>query len=139
LLTLTIVHPEGLICSFLLGIMLLVVLFLHLPRFSLGDLAVLLHIHLEDLLVLAQVAPIKLEAQVILSLLVFKFMLGSNLKLGGNPKLGVIIQCMDSIFLDYNLNLGIFLSKGINNHLGGNLLKLILLYPLISGNHIQVL
>jgi hypothetical protein len=39
---------------------------------------------------------------------------------------------MGRIFLDYNLNLGIFLSKGINNSLGGNLLKLILLYPLIQ-------
>jgi hypothetical protein len=133
LLILPRIHPEGLIFLFLLGIMLLVVLFLHLPRFSLGGLAFLLHLHLEDLIILAQVAPIKLEAQVILSLLVFKFLLEVNLKLGGNPKLGVITQCMGSISLDYSLNLGIFLSKEINNCLGGNLLKLILLYPLILG------
>jgi hypothetical protein len=111
--------------------MLLVFLFLHLPRFSPGGLACHLHLHLKDLIVLAQVAPIKLEAQVIMSLLVFKLLMEVNLKLGGNPKLGVITQCMGSIPLDYSLNLGIYLSKEINNYLGGNLLKLILLYPLI--------
>jgi hypothetical protein len=60
--------------------------FLHLLRFSLGGLEFLLHIHLEDLIVLDLVSPIKLEAQVILSLLVFKFLLEVNLKLGGNLK-----------------------------------------------------
>jgi hypothetical protein len=81
---------------FILGIILLVFVFLHLPRFSLGGLEFLLHLHLEDIIILVQVAPIKLEAQVILSLLVFKFLLevnlklGAHLKLGGNLKLGVI-------------------------------------------------
>jgi hypothetical protein len=65
--------------------------------------------------------------------------LGDNLNLGGNLKLEAITQFMDKIYLCYNLNLGIFLSKGINNRLGGNILKLILLYPLISVNRIQVL
>jgi hypothetical protein len=51
-----------------------------------GGLTFLLHLHLEDLIILALVAPIKLEAQVILSLLVFKFLLEVNLKLGGNLK-----------------------------------------------------
>jgi hypothetical protein len=123
---------------FLLGIILLVVLFLHLHRFSLGGgLAFLLHLHLEDLIVMALVSPIKLEVQVSLSLLVLKFLLEVNLKLGGNLKLEVIIKCMGKIFMNYNLNLGIFLSKVINNCAGGKILKLILLYPLISGKHIQ--
>jgi hypothetical protein len=125
--------------------MLLVVVFLCLPRFSLGGLEFLLYLHLEDLIFLSPVAPIKLEEQFIMSLMVFKFLLkvnlkcGGHIKLGGNLKLGVITQCMGSIPLDYSLKLGIFLSKEINNNLGGNLLKLILLYPLILGNHIQVL
>jgi hypothetical protein len=93
--------------------MLLVFLFLHLPKFSLGGLAFLLHLQLEDLIIMALVAPIKLEAQVILSLLVFKFLLEVNLKLE------VITQYMGKISLDYNLNLGIFLSKEIKNRLGG--------------------
>jgi hypothetical protein len=110
---------------FLLGIMLLVFLFLHLPKFSPQGLEFLLHLHLEDLIVLTPVAPINLEAQVILSLLVFKFLLevnlklGDHLKLGENLKLGVITQCTGNIPLDYNLNLGIFLSKEINNSPGG--------------------
>ena len=108
---------------FLLGIILLVVLFLHLLRFSPGSLTFLLHLHLEDLIVLALVAPIKLEAQVLMSLLVFKFLLEDNLKLGGNPKLGVITQFTGNIYLDYKLNLGISLSKAINNLLGKNLLN----------------
>jgi hypothetical protein len=91
--------------------MMLVILFIHLLRFSPGALKFLLHLHLEDLIILAQVAPIKLEEHVILSLLVFKFLLEVNLKLGGNHKLGVITQCMGSIPQDYNLDLGIFLSK----------------------------
>jgi hypothetical protein len=104
----------------------------------------LLDLHLEDLIILAQVDPIKLETQVILSLLVFKFLLeanlkfgsnlkfGGNLKLGGNPKLGVITQCTGNISLDYNPNLVILLSKKINNNLGEKIVKLILLYPLLS-------
>jgi hypothetical protein len=68
--------------------MLLVILFLHLPRFSLGGLTFLLHLRLEDLIDLALVAPIKLEAPMILSLLVFRFLLEVNLKLGDNLKLG---------------------------------------------------
>jgi hypothetical protein len=62
-----------------------------------------------------------------------------NLKLEGNLKLEAITQFMEKVYMHYNINLGIFLSKGINNRLGGNILKLILLYPLISGNHIQAL
>ena len=79
---------------FLLGIMLLVILFLHLPKFSMGGLTFLLHLFLEDLIILALVYPIQLEALVILSLLVFRFLLevninsGGNLKLEGNFKLG---------------------------------------------------
>jgi hypothetical protein len=65
--------------------------------------------------------------------------LRGNFKLGGNLKLEAITQFMGKVYPDYNLNLGIFLSKGINNRLGHNILKLILLYPLISGNRIQVL
>jgi hypothetical protein len=56
--------------------------------------------------------------------------MGDHLNLGGtsswgkpqvgeNLKLEVIIQCMGNIPLDYNLNLGISLSKEINNILGG--------------------
>jgi hypothetical protein len=60
---------------------------------------------------------------------------GGQPQVGGNLKLGVITQCTGNIPLYYSLNLGIFLSKAINNRLGGNLLKLIILYPLISGNH----
>jgi hypothetical protein len=113
--------------------MLLVILFLHLPRFSLGGLTFLLHVCLEDLIVLALVATIQLEVPFILSPLVFIFLLEFNLKLGA------ITQFMGKIYLDYNINLGLFLSKGINNRLGVNILKLILLYPLILGSHIQVL
>jgi hypothetical protein len=119
--------------------MLLVVLFLQIPRFSPGGLKFILHLHLEDLIILGLVSPINLEVQVILSLLVFKFMLEVNLKLGGNLKLEVITQCTSNIPMDYSLNLEIFLSKEINNNLGGKLLKLILLYPLIPGKDIQVL
>jgi hypothetical protein len=70
---------------------------------------------------------------------------GGNLKLGGQPQVGGKPQVgghnpvYGKVYLHYNLNLGIFLSKGINNRLGGNILKLILLYPLISDNRIQVL
>jgi hypothetical protein len=99
--------------------MLLAVLFPHLPRFCLESLAFLFYLHLKDLIILAQVSPIKLEAQVILSLLLFKSLLEANLKLGYNPKLGVRTQFMDSIYLDHKLNLGNFLSKEINNRLGG--------------------
>jgi hypothetical protein len=123
LLILPKVHPEGLIFLFHLGIMLLAVLFPHLPRFFPEGLVFFLHLHLEDLIVLVQVAAIKLEAQFIMSLLVFKFLLEANLKLGGNPNLGVITQFMDSIYLDHKLNLRIFLSKEINNRLGGKLLN----------------
>jgi hypothetical protein len=51
------IYPEGLTILFLLGIMLLVTLFLQLPSFYLGGLMLLLHICLEDLIVLALVAP----------------------------------------------------------------------------------
>jgi hypothetical protein len=68
--------------------MLLAVLFPHLPRFYPEGLS-FLH-HLEDVIIFHQVSPINLEAQIILSLLVFNFLLEVNLKLGGNPKLGVI-------------------------------------------------
>jgi hypothetical protein len=44
---------------------------------------------------------------------------------------------MDKISLDYNLNLGIFLSKVINDCPGGKIFRLIISYPLISGKHIQ--
>jgi hypothetical protein len=135
----------------------LVSLFLHLPSFSPGGLTFLLHLCLKDLIILALVAPIQLEAPVIMSLLVFRFLLevnlklggnlylggnlrlGDNLNLGGNLKLEAITQFMDKIYVCYNLNLGIFLCKRVNNLLGGNILKLILLYPLISVNRIQVL
>jgi hypothetical protein len=98
-----------------------------------------------------------LEAPIILSLLVSRFLLEVNLKLGGNLNLGEnlklgdnlnlgvnlrldsITHFMDKTYLCYNLNLGIFLSKEIYNRLGGNILKSILLYPLTSVNHIQVL
>jgi hypothetical protein len=124
LLILPRIHLEGPIFLFLLGIMLLVVVFLHLPRFSLRGIEFLLHLHLEDLIILAPVAPIKLEAQVIMLLMVFKLLLevnlklGGNLNFGGNLKLEVITQCTSSIPMDYSLNLGIFLSKEINNSLG---------------------
>jgi hypothetical protein len=126
----------------LLGIMLLVIFSLHLPRFSLGSLMFLLHCFLEDLIVLALVAPIRLLAPIFLSLLVLRFLLGGNLnlgdnlRLGGNLKVDPITQFMGKVYLCYNINLGIFLSKGINNCMGGNILKVILLYPLISENHI---
>jgi hypothetical protein len=94
------IHSEGIIFLFLLGTVLLVVLFLHLPRFSPGGLEFLLHLLLEDLIVLTQVAPMKLESQVILLLLVFKFLLEVNLKLEA------ITQYMDKVSLDYNINLG---------------------------------
>jgi hypothetical protein len=77
----------------------------------------------EDIIVLAQVAPIKLVAPVILSLLVFILLLEDNLKLGGNPKLGVITQFTRNTYLDYKLILGIFLSKEINNRLVVKLLN----------------
>jgi hypothetical protein len=99
--------------------MLLVVSFLLLPKIYLEGLV--FHHHLEVLII----ALIILEAQVILLLLVFNFVLevnlkvGDNLKLGDNPKLGVIIQFTGSIHLDYQPSLGIFLSKVINNFLGG--------------------
>jgi hypothetical protein len=51
--------------------------------------------------------------------MVFNFPLEANLKLGDNPKLGVTTQFTGNIRLDYKPNLGIFLSKEINNFLGG--------------------
>jgi hypothetical protein len=72
---------------FFLGITLLLVLLLHLPKFSLEGLMFLLHIFLEDL---ALVAPIRLEAPIFLSLLVSKFLLEDNLRLGHNLNLGKI-------------------------------------------------
>jgi hypothetical protein len=65
--------------------------------------------------------------------------LRGNFKLGSNLKLEAITQFMGKVYPDYNLNLGIFLSKGMNNRPGGNILKLIILYPLTSKNRIQVL
>jgi hypothetical protein len=46
---------------------------------------------------------------------------------------------MGKISLDYNIDLGIFLSKVINNRLGGKIIKLVLLYPLAPAQHILVL
>jgi hypothetical protein len=112
---------------------------------------------LKDLVILSLVAPIQFEAPVILSLLVFRFLLEAGLKLGGNHNLGGnirmgdnlnlggnlqledITQFMGNVYPDYNLNLGIFLFKGINNRVEGNIVKLILLCPLISDNCIKVL
>jgi hypothetical protein len=143
--------------------MLLVFLFLHLPRFSPEGLTFRLHLHLEDRIFLSLVAPIQLGAPFILLLLVFRFLsevnlnlggnlilgdslnlggnlrLGDSLNLGGNLNLEAITRSMDKVYMCYNLNFGIFLSKGINNRLGDNILKLILLYPLISNNRIQAL
>jgi hypothetical protein len=65
--------------------------------------------------------------------------LGDNLNLGGNLRLDSITQFMDNMYFCYNTNLGILLSKEIYNRLGGNILKSIILYPLTSVNHIQVL
>jgi hypothetical protein len=62
--------------------------------------------------------------------------LGDNLNLGGNLKLESIIQFMDKKHLCYKLNLGIFLSKEIYNRLGGNILNSIILYPITLVNHI---
>jgi hypothetical protein len=119
--------------------------------FSSGEFTFLLHLFLEDLVILALVSPILLEAPTILFLLVFIFLLegnlklrgnlksGGNLKLGCNLKLEAITQFMGKVYPDYNLDLEIFLSKGLNNYLGGKILKLIILYPLTSGNRIQVL
>ena len=126
------VNLEDLVFLFHLGIMLLAVLFLILLRVYPEGL-VFLH-HLEDLIFLDQVAPIFLEAQVILLLLVFNFLLedthlgvhpklGVNLKLGQNPKLQDIIQFTGNLCLDCKPKLGIFISKEINNILGGKLLK----------------
>jgi hypothetical protein len=64
--------------------------------------------------------------------------LGDNLNLGGNLKLETLTHFMDKIYLCYNINLGIFLSKVINNCLGGSILKSIL-PPQISVNRTQVL
>jgi hypothetical protein len=114
----------------------------------------LLHLHLEDPTL---VAPILLEAPIFLSLLVSIFLLEVNLNLGGNLNLGdnlrlghklnlggnlrldSITHYMDTTYLWYNIYLGIFLSKEIYNRLGDNILRLILLYPLISVNRIHVL
>jgi hypothetical protein len=91
------------------------------------------------------VAPIQLEAPIILSLLVSRFLLednlilGHNLNLGGNFRLESITHFMDKMYLCYNLNLGTFLSKAIPNRLGDNILKSILLYLLTSVNLIQVI
>jgi hypothetical protein len=115
------VHPVDLVFLFHLGIMMLAILFPLLPKFYLEGLA-FLH-NPKDLIVLNQVAPIKLEAQVILLLLVFNFLLEVNRKFGDNPKLGVIIQFTGNIHLDYKPNLGIFLSKAINNCPGGKILN----------------
>jgi hypothetical protein len=120
-----------------MGIMLLAVLFLILPRVY-QEVLVFLHC-LEDLIFLDQVVPICFEAQLILLLLVFNFQLEVNLKLGDNPKLGEILQFMGNLCMDYKPNLGIFLYKEINNFLGGKLLKKIHLYPLFPGNHFHAL
>jgi hypothetical protein len=133
--------------------MLPLALSLHLPRFSSEGFMFLLHLFLEDM---ALVAPIHLEAPVIHSLLVTRFLLEVNLKLGGNLNLGVklklghnlnlwgnlrlesITHYMDRMHLDYNPTFGTFFPKEIHNHLGGNILKLTPLYPLTLVNCIQV-
>jgi hypothetical protein len=117
----------------------------------------LLHLFWEDLIILALMAPIQLDAPVILSLLVSRFLLEVNLKIGGNLNLGdnlrlgeslnlgsnlrlaSITQFMDKTYMWYNLSLGIFLSKEMYNCLWGNILNSMLLYPLTSVNRIQVL
>jgi hypothetical protein len=66
--------------------------------------------------------------------LVYNLNLGPNLNLGGNPKLAPITRFMGKL----HLYLGFFLSKEIHNRLGGNILKLTLLYLPISANRIQV-
>jgi hypothetical protein len=53
-----------------------------------GGLTFLLHLCLEDLIILALVAPIQLEAPVILSLLVFRFLIGGQPQVGGKPQFG---------------------------------------------------
>jgi hypothetical protein len=67
-----------------------------------------------------------------------KLKLGHNLNLGGNLRLESITHCMDRMHLDHNPTFGTFFPKEIHNRLGGNILKLTLLYPLTSVNHIQV-
>ena len=97
-----------------------------------------LHLYLEDL---ALLSLIQLEAPIIHSLLVTRFLweinltLGGNLNLGVNPKsrhnlnLGVnlrlesITHCMDRMHLQHKIYLGTFLSKDIHNYLGENILK----------------
>jgi hypothetical protein len=48
----------------------------------------LLHFRLEDLIILALLAPIHLEAPTIFSLLVYKFLFEGSLKLGWQPQVG---------------------------------------------------
>jgi hypothetical protein len=85
--------------------MLLVILLLHLPRFFPEGRTFLLHVHLEDRIVLALVAPIHLEAPIIFSLLVFRFLLEVNLKLGENIKFGGNLKLGDNLNLGGNLKL----------------------------------
>jgi hypothetical protein len=67
-----------------------------------------------------------------------KLKLGYNLNLGGNLRLESITFCMDKMHLDHNPTCGTFFPKEIHNRLGGNILKLTLLYPLTSFNHISI-
>jgi hypothetical protein len=85
--------------------MLLVILFLRLPKLSLGGLKFLLHLYLENLIILALVDPIQLEASIILLLMVFIFLLEANLKLGGKLNLGGNLKLRDNLNMGSNLKL----------------------------------